>query len=282
MKVLNGKTVVVTGAASGIGLALAARFGDEGMNVVLADIEDAALGRAVAQLADAGVNVMGVVTDVSRPESVDALARKGIERFGSVQIVCNNAGVGGHHYPIWEVPLSYWEWIVSVNLRGVIHGIRSFVPLLLEQREGHIVNTASVAGLIAIPYIGPYVATKHAVMGISTTLFHELAAIGSPVKVSVLCPGAVDTRFADADRNWPSQLGAPPTSSDDPRAQSVHEVVRAGVRVGLPPARVAQLVIDAIYAERFLVLTESEFAARAVHAFTEAVEGRPPVLPRLR
>src|SRR5262249_22875458 len=198
---------------------------------------------------------------------------------GSVHIVCNNAGVGGHHYPIWEVPLSYWEWTLSVNLRGVIHGIRSFVPLLLDQREGHIVNTASVTGLIAFPYIGPYVATKHAVVGISTTLFHELAAIGSPVKVSVLCPGAVDTRFVDVDRNWPSQLGASPTSSDDPRAQSVHEMVRSGVRGGLSPARVAELVIDAIYTERFLVLTESEFAARAVYSFTEAVEGRPPVSP---
>src|SRR5262245_38711697 len=162
MKVLNGKTVVVTGGASGIGLALAERFAEERMNVVLADLEETALARAVAQLADAGINVMGVVTDVSRPESVDALARKAIERFGSVHVVCNNAGVGGHHYPVWEVPLSYWEWTLSVNLRGVIHGIRSFVPILLAQGEGHIVNTASVAGLIAIPYIGPYVAANPA------------------------------------------------------------------------------------------------------------------------
>jgi len=280
MKSLDGRTVVITGAASGIGLAFAERFGQEGMNVVMADIEKAALDQAVATLADAGVNVMGSITDVSLPESVDELARKTIERFQRVHVLCNNAGVGGHRHPTWEVPLSYWDWILSVNLRGVIHGIRSFVPIMLEQREGHIVNTASIAGLIAIPYISPYVATKHAVVGISATLFHELAAIGSPVKVSVLCPGPVATRFADADRNWPTHLGAPPTSSDDSHARAARETLRAGVQAGLPPARVAQLVIDAIQAEQFLVLTAPEFATLAVHSFSEAIEGRSPALPQ--
>lgn len=280
MKSLNGRTAVITGAASGIGFALAERFGQERVKVVMADVEKASLDEAVAAVAETGVDVMGVVTDVSLPESVDELARKAIERFDTVDILCNNAGVGGHRYPTWEVPLSYWDWILSVNLRGVIHGIRSFAPMMIDQREGHIVNTASIAGLLALPYMGPYVATKHAVVGISTALFHELAAIGSPVKVSVLCPGPVATRFADADRNWPAHLGAPPASSDDSQARAARETLRAGVQAGLPPAKVAQMVIDAIYAEQFLVLTAPEFGPLSVHSFIEAIEGRSPVLPR--
>ncbi len=279
MENLHGKVAVVTGAASGIGFALGQRFAAEGLSVALADVEAAALDRAVAEISKTAANVIGVVTDVSQAGSVDALAREVVDRLGGVHVVCNNAGVGGEHYPTWEAPLEYWEWVLSVNLWGVIHGVRSFAPILIEQREGHLVNTASVAGLLGFPYIGAYVAAKHAVVGISEALFHELAVMGSPVKVSLLCPGAVETRFAEAARNWPSRLGAQPATSSDAGAQAVHELVRSGVRTGLAASRVAELVVDAIRTGRFLVLTEAEFGARALASFTEAIEGRAPLLP---
>ena len=277
MKDLAGKTAVVTGAASGIGFALAEQFAlQEHMKVVLADVEPGALDAAAARLADAGADIAAFVTDVTQQGAVDNLADEAASHFGAIHVVCNNAGVGGHHFPAWEPSLEYWGWVLSVNLWGVVHGIRAFLPRLIEQDEGHIVNTASAAGIRAMPFNGPYVAAKHAVVGLTAGLSQELAEIGSRVRVSVLCPGAVATRFPDADRNWPPELGVPARTSTDPRAQQVHDHVRAVLNAGAHPDHVARLVARAINEERFMILTDPAFAAPALSYWTDLLEGRPP------
>ncbi len=205
MRNFQDKVAVVTGAASGIGYALAERFAQEGMRVVLADIEKDALAAAEARLSQHDKRVLAVVTDVSKAESVEALAQKTLDAFGAVHIVCNNAGVGNPAVPIWENTLADWQWVLGVNLWGVVHGIRTFVPILLRQGEpGHVVNTASMAGLTSTARLGIYCASKHAVVAISETLHAELAAINSAVKVSVLCPSFVKTNIADSSRNRPA------------------------------------------------------------------------------
>ena len=258
MKELRNKVAVVTGAASGIGRAMAERFAGEGMKVVLADVEAAALGDAERELKTAGATVLSVPTDASNAESVDALARKTLDAFGAVHVVCNNAGVGSPGGPLWERTLADWQWVLGVNLWGVIHGVRTFVPILLRQREGHIVNTASMAGLLSTPFLGIYNATKHAVVAISETLYGELAAIGSPVKVSVLCPGFVQTRILESARNRPLDL-ANARAADPPAADQVESAIRQALANGLPPAEVADRVVAAIRDEQFYILTHPEY-----------------------
>jgi NAD(P)-dependent dehydrogenase (short-subunit alcohol dehydrogenase family) len=261
---LDGRVAVVTGAASGIGLGLATRFVAEGMKVVLADIEVSALGKAVEKLRADGGDVVGVPTDVTDAAAVAGLADATMSQFGAVHVVCNNAGVGGGGLS-WEMPLSTWEWVLGVNLWGVIHGIRAFVPLLLQQPEGHVVNTASVAGLVAAPFMGPYNASKHAVVGVSETLHHELTFVGSNVKVSVLCPGWVNTRIADSERNRPAHLAVEPGADSGMR-----EVLQSMLEQGMAPDDVAAKVVDAIRGERFWVLTHDD----AGDQWMQAVERR--------
>ena len=208
MELTAGKVAVVTGAASGIGLALAERFARAGLDVVLADVEQPALQAASEKIAGLGAKTLAVPTDVSDEAAVNALAAAAIDRFGAVHVVCNNAGVGSPADP-WFGPLSAWRWVLGVNLWGVIHGIRAFLPLLAAQGEGHIVNTASMAGLI--PGIGPiYDAAKHAVVAISEDLYQAMNVAMLPIGVSVLCPGWVRTSILQADRNWPQSLGEVP------------------------------------------------------------------------
>jgi NAD(P)-dependent dehydrogenase (short-subunit alcohol dehydrogenase family) len=275
MRDLAGKIAVVTGAASGIGLALSRRLGADGMRVMMADVEEPALAAAARSLAAEGIEVATAVTDVSDAVSVDALASATLERFGAVHVVCNNAGVADGGLA-WQIPLPTWNWIVGVNLFGIVHGMRSFVPHLIAQGEGHVVNTASVAGLLAAPWMSPYNATKHAAVAVSESLYHELAAIGSPVGVSVLCPGFVRTRIGEADRNWPAGYGPRPAAQDQPGSDDVRQAVRAAIESGLEPAIVATAVRDAIVADRFWILTHPELNDAVLDRYTGAIEGRNP------
>ncbi len=265
------KVVVVTGGASGIGLALARRFGDEGATVVIADVEKTALDEAVAALRDHGTTAEGVVTDVTDPDQMQALADSVVAAHGGVHVFCNNAGVGGGGLS-WEMPLSTWKWVIDVDLWGVIHGVRSFVPVLMRQPEAHIVNTASVAGLFAAPFMGPYTAAKHGVVAISETLHHELAMSAPHVKVSVLCPGWVNTRIHESARNRPQHLDA--GTADDIGAS---DLLRGFIESGMDPDTVAAKVLDAVRAEQFWILThddEADFWVDAVNRRLRSIETR--------
>ena len=277
MEQLTGKVAVVTGAASGIGLALARAFAAEDMRLVLADLEEESLNTAVDTLAGSGTEVLGVPTDVSLPESVDDLAAQTYERFGAAHVVCNNAGVTAPGDP-WQGPLSLWEWTLAVNLGGVVHGVRAFLPSLLAQDEGHIVNTASAAGLRARPHLAPYVASKYAVVGLSESLFHDLALRQTRVGVSVLCPTGVRTRILDGDRNWLRRFGALPERS--PEEQARHELAAQGIAHAADPDDIAAAVVDAVRTERFWVIPEPLTLDELEERTQGARAGRNPPLPR--
>jgi NAD(P)-dependent dehydrogenase (short-subunit alcohol dehydrogenase family) len=274
MELTTGKVAVVTGAASGIGLALARRFAGAGLNVVLADVEQHALHEAEQQIAGLGAKTLAVPTDVSDESAVSALAAAAVDRFGAVHVVCNNAGVASHADP-WFGPISAWEWVLGVNLWGVVHGIRAFLPLLAGQGEGHIVNTASVAGLV--PGTGPiYDATKHAVVAISEDLYVAMKVAGLRVGVSVLCPGWVRTGIGEADRNWPEKLGEVPPPG------AISEIVtphfQRAIDEGMDPAAVAGLVADAITADQFWVFTDPRFTQIALDRWQRIAKGLNPPL----
>ncbi len=254
MKQFKGKVAVITGAASGIGRGIADRCAQEGMKVVLADIENEALAEAEGQMVAAGATVLAVSTDVSKSNDVEALAQKTLDAFGAVHLVCNNAGVFSPRLTsIWESSLDDWSWVMGVNLWGVIHGVRVFVPVMLEQdTECHIVNTASIAGLTSGSIIGLYGVTKHAVVSLSETLYLQLAEAGAKVKVSVLCPAYVHTRLCDSERNRPIEVKL---SADD---EAMREEFRQAFEAGMSPSRVADHVFDAIRDEKFYILTHPE------------------------
>ena len=259
MQRIEGRVAVVTGGASGIGLAMAEAFGALGAKVVVGDVEKDALDRAVSALRDSDVDALGVPTDVTDAAQMDALAQAALDAHGAVHIFCNNAGVGGGGLS-WEAPLSTWEWVLGVNLWGVIHGIRSFMPILLDQDEGHLVNTASVAGLVSAPFMGAYNASKHAVVGISETMYHELALQGANVHVSVLCPGWVNTRIADSERNRPAHLGAEMTEEQQAERDGMTSVLQGMLESGMQPDDVAAKVVAAVQTDQFWILTHVEAA----------------------
>jgi NAD(P)-dependent dehydrogenase (short-subunit alcohol dehydrogenase family) len=252
MEDVRGKVAVVTGGASGIGRALATRFVAEGMNVVIADIEEEPLAATAEEL-----GAVGVRTDVADAASVAALAEATIDRFGAVHVVCNNAGVGGGGL-IKDMTLKDWQWVIDVNLWGVIHGVHTFLPHLLGNTDGgHIVNTASMAGLVAGPGIGAYNAAKYGVVAISETLAAELAVEESRVGVSVLCPGLVRTNIYTSQRNRPAALR---NEKRKTTARTTNqEIADALLERGIDPAIVAGRVFDAIRARRFWILTHPEF-----------------------
>ena len=273
MRELKDRVVVITGGASGIGRALADRFAAEGSKIVLADIEPKALEEAAAELRVGGATVLAVPTDVSRPEQVQGLCDRTVAEFGRVDVVCNNAGVAVSGLA-WEHTLADWEWVLGVNLWGVIHGVRTFVPVMLRQGgEGHIVNTSSVAGLTTAPFMSIYNVAKHAVATLSETLHKDLGLLGSPIKVSVLCPGFVRTRIMDAERNRPASLQNPTPAQHDPHLE---KMARDAIAAGLPPEEAAAQVVDAVKKERFYVLTHPKFAADIRERMEDIIEGRNP------
>jgi NAD(P)-dependent dehydrogenase (short-subunit alcohol dehydrogenase family) len=252
MTALDSGVCVVTGAASGIGLALADAFGAEGMRIVLADVNQSGLAEATEQLGAKGVECFAQVTDVRDASAVEALAGVTIERFGSVRVVCNNAGVSTMGKQ-WEIPAEDWDWIIGVCLGGVINGVRSFVPRMLESGgPGHIVNTASMGGLLTGPFIGPYVAAKHGVVGLSKGLRSELG--GTEIGVSVVCPGMVRTPILDGIRAHMKSTGSPKTEEVD----FMFEVLQSGLQTGMSAASAAAMVVGAVRANQFWVLPNGE------------------------
>jgi len=237
VKEFRGKVAVITGGASGIGRGLAERCAQEGMKIVLADVDKSALAQAERELKDASAEVVAVRTDVSKSGDVDALAQRALGAFGAVHALFNNAGVGAGT-TVWESTLEDWQWVMGVNLWGVIHGVRTFVPLMLKQAdECHIVNTASMAGLVSGPALGIYKVTKHAVVSLSETLYCELAVMRSKIKVSVLCPAGVNTRVMDSERNRPIELqNSLASESEHPVVAQANEMLRQLVESGMSPS----------------------------------------------
>lgn len=278
MRNLNGKVAVVTGGASGIGHAMATRFAAEGMKLVLVDIEAGPLAEAAKAFESEGVEVLTQQIDVSDPAKMDALAAKTLERFGSVHVVCNNAGVGSGG-PMWELTTEDWEFCLRPNLWGVIHGVRVFTKHMIAQDEGHIVNTASMAGLVSVPGMGPYNVTKHGVVTLSETLFHELAALGSKVGVSVLCPGHVNTRIWESDRNRPEELAATGNDLSSDEMRETVEGFRALTAASLDPARVADQVLDAILDGTFYIHTHENHRAAVTARMQGILDGKRPAMP---
>jgi NAD(P)-dependent dehydrogenase (short-subunit alcohol dehydrogenase family) len=273
MELQAGQVAVVTGAASGIGLALAERFATAGLHIVMADVEEPALTEAADKVAGLGVDTLAVPTDVSREDAVQALAAATLERFGRVDVVCNNAGVAAPGDP-WFGPLSSWEWVMNVNFWGVVHGCRTFLPHLAG--GGHIVNTSSIAGLFP-GFAASYDASKHAVVAMSESLYHTIEIAQLPIGVSVLCPGWVRTRIIDAERNWPDALGERPP--DDPARAITEPYVRRAIEEGSTPAFVADAVADAVQAGRFWVLPHQNFLDICIdrwHMIAERADPQPP------
>jgi NAD(P)-dependent dehydrogenase (short-subunit alcohol dehydrogenase family) len=274
MKEFKDKVALVTGAASGIGYAMADRFASVGMKVVLADVEESALAAAENGLKAKGAPVLAVRTDVSKADDVEELAKRVYDKFGGVHVLCNNAGVGGGGLS-WETPLEDWHWVLGVNLWGVIHGIRTFIPRMLKDgSEGHVINTASVAGLITSPYMAVYGATKHAVVAITESMKMELDLVGAKIGASVLCPGFVATKISESERNRPG--GPPATGGESEQQVMLRELARQQIAGGIKPAEVAEAVLEAIRSERFYVVTHPRFSKVIRNRMENILEGRTP------
>jgi NAD(P)-dependent dehydrogenase (short-subunit alcohol dehydrogenase family) len=279
VKNFRGRVAVVTGAASGIGLALAERFAAEGMKVVMADIEAGALATASERVRRQGAAVLPIRVDVSQPGDVERLAEETYAAFDAAHVVCNNAGVaviGATH----EHTLADWQWVINVNLWGVIHGVRAFLPRMLAGGdEGHVVNTASMAGLTTAPFMSVYDVTKHGVVALSESMYKELALSGAPIGVSVVCPGLIDTNIMRSSRNRPENLGE--EGKAGPMAQAFGQSLSDRLAGGYPPSEVADQVVAGIRDGRFYIVpaqpdVKSNIAIRA----NDLLELRNPTLRR--
>jgi len=279
MKNLRGRVAVVTGAASGIGLALTERFAAEGMKVVMADIEAGALTTASERLRRDGAEVLPIRVDVSQPRDVERLADETYTAFGAAHVVCNNAGVaviGAIH----EHTLADWQWVINVNLWGVIHGVRVFLPRMLAGGdEGHIVNTASMAGLTTAPFMSVYDVTKHGVVALSESMYKELTLSGAPIGVSVVCPGLIDTNIMRSSRNRPESLAE--EGKAGPMAQAFGQSLSDRLAGGYPPSEVANQVVEGIREGRFYIVpAQPDVKGNIAIRVNDLLELRNPTLRR--
>ena len=274
MRDVAGKVAVITGGASGIGRGMAEAFAAAGMKLVIADVDEARAVETARALEASGAKAIAVRTDVSKPAEVEALAQRALDAFGAVHVVCNNAGVAYGGLPTWQSTVEDWSWIVGVNLMGVVHGVRTFTPLLIEQGEGHIVNTASVAGLITVGGNALYAVTKHAVVALSESLWNELAATARGVHVSVLCPGFINTDLIrTSQRNAPEAVRRQhPDLFDGPDARQMQALLANA----MSPAKVGEAVLSAIREQRFWILPSPELAPAVRHRCENVIEERDP------
>jgi NAD(P)-dependent dehydrogenase (short-subunit alcohol dehydrogenase family) len=279
MRELAGKVAVITGAGSGFGLEFARAAVRHRMKVVLGDVQEDALEAALREMRAAGAEAAGQRIDVSKPEDLKRLADRALESFGEVHLLFNNAGVAGGGGYLWESRLSDWQWLLGVNVMGVVNGIRAFVPLMIEQDcECHVVNTASAAGLVSAPLMGVYNVSKHAVVTLSETLFHDLRVARSRIGVSVLCPAFVPTGIRDSERNRPADLveSAPPTESQMLARKQSEKAVSSGK---LTAADVAQKTFQAVLEDRFYVITHPKMLPYVELRLQDIVQQRAPSDP---
>jgi NAD(P)-dependent dehydrogenase (short-subunit alcohol dehydrogenase family) len=268
---LQGKTAVITGGASGIGLAVARQLVKDGVNVVLGDIEAKPLDAAVEELLSEGGHVIGRLTDVTKESDVIALRDAAVSEFGTAHIIFNNAGVAAG--PTIGTPSEVWRWVIDVDLMGVVYGMNAFIPLFLEQNEGHVVNTASLAGLGGVPGMGAYCAAKFGVVGMTESLYHELTNRGANVGASALCPGFVKTRIFESQRNMPRELSS---FAEKPDTVQFASVAQQAVQAGIDAGDVAIAVRDAIVNKTFWILTHEHAALRTTEQRLEWMRGSGP------
>ncbi len=275
MKEFKNKVALITGAANGIGRGIAERCLKEGMKVVLADVEEDALEKTEKEIKTAGADTLAVCTDVSKAEDIESLAEKTLHVFGEIHLLFNNAGVcNSDKVSISKSTLADWEWMMGVNLWGVIHCLRTFVPIMLRQgTEGHIVNTSSFAGLMSSPGMGIYHVTKHGIVTLSETLYHELRLKKSSIGVSVLCPGHVRTQILDSERNRPIEL------RNFSNSKNQDKQYQKFIQEGMPPEQAAEHVFSAIRENKFYIFTHPEFKKMIQLRMDDILQERNPTLP---
>lgn len=279
MHTFHDRVAVITGGASGIGRGMAERFARERMKIVLADVEQPAVEFAAAEMRAAGADVIGIRCDVSAYNEVETLANQVFERFPAVHILANNAGVAPNAVPTWALTQADWSWVLGVNLGGVINGVRAFVPRMIKGGdEGHIVNTASLAGLVPGPFNAPYSVSKFGIVALTESVYYELALTGSKLKTSVLCPAWVRTQIIDSARNRPPTLAdATPSQIDE----NVKEAFRARINEGMTPAAVADMVFEAIRNEQLYIWTHPEYKPMVEARMKDVIEGRNPDIEKM-